>query len=509
MVAEPGNQRRTPLVDDENRAGAEMYIARVRVAITAYCLVLTGLGGTDFRHYPGSAWAVAVAFSLYAWGTLAALTLSRRSGSVSRATPWATTALDTAFILVFAAVSGAAQSPIVPILILDVMAAAIRFGLQRALFVTGVACAGLVAVILAVPEPDLLLAQRLRAAGWWTAHLVVGAVMAGMLSNLVDAARRRRAEAEAEMESQQRRSAEERKLRQRLEVVDEARKDFLHAIAHDFRTPIASMEALARALTPEAALHSPEEQAMILDLMQSHARHLGSMLREVREVAVTESLTLDHQLDLADVYMPELIWEAGTAAAVPNDRLVVDIEPGLNVLRTDAHKLQRILANLLDNSVKHSPPDETVGVRLGRHDGTVELAVLDRGPGIPAELSTRAFEKFVGFGPNRSWGLGMWIVSRFVWALGGSVAAEPRPGGGLMVLARFPETTMLPVRPDASTPARRSGVQRAGDGQRQPGTGRADADPPAVDRHPDLDGARPVDHLPRPPAAEVDRLPLA
>jgi len=68
----------------------------------------------------------------------------------------------------------------------------------------------------------------------------------------------------------------------------------------------------------------------------------------------------------------------------------------------------------------------------------------DRGPGIPPELSTRAFEKFAGFGPNRSWGLGMWIVSQFVWTLGGSVGVEPRNGGGLVVWARFPESSMLP-----------------------------------------------------------------
>lgn len=181
----------------------------------------------------------------------------------------------------------------------------------------------------------------------------------------------------------------------------------------------------------------------MLELMQGHARHLGSMLKEVREVAVTESLAGERQLDLTDVYMPELIWAAGAAAGVAHDRLVLDIEPGLNVLHTDEHKLQRILANLLDNSKKHSPPGESLEVRLRRQDGKVELSVLDRGPGIPPELAARAFEKFAGFGPHRSWGLGMWIVSQFVWALGGSVAVEPRPGGGLIVRARFPEESMV------------------------------------------------------------------
>jgi hypothetical protein len=103
------------------------------------------------------------------------------------------------------------------------------------------------------------------------------------------------------------------------------------------------------------------------------------------------------------------------------------------------------VANLLENSFRHSPPGSPLEVRIKRTPGNmVELAILDRGSGIPPELATRAFEKFASFGPNRSWGLGMWIVSQFVWALGGSVGVEPRTDGGLVVWARFPESTMVP-----------------------------------------------------------------
>lgn len=430
---------------DENRASAEAFIARLRVVVSVYCLVLTALGGDDFDFYRRGGFVVAAVFSLYAWITLLVAIRAVRRGEIAAWAPYATTALDTALIVAFAAVTGASRSPLVPLAVLDVMAAAIRFDLRRALVVTGIATAGVVAVIALVPEPALSGAQRARSALWWTAHLFAGAVMVGMLSHVVDQARRRRAEAEAESEAMERRSAEDRRLRERLETIDEARKDFLHAIAHDFRTPIASMEALARALTRDAVTASPDERDAILELMQSHARHLGSMLAEVREVAVTESLAIERQLDLVDVYVPELIWTAGAAAAIPHERLVLDIEPGLNVLRTDSQKIQRIVANLLENSFRHSPPDSPLEVRVRRTDGRmVELAILDRGSGIPPELASRAFEKFAGFGPQRSWGLGMWIVSQFVWTLGGTVGVESRTGGGLVVWARFPESTMVP-----------------------------------------------------------------
>jgi signal transduction histidine kinase len=472
MVAWPARLRNSPL-PDENRASAEVFIARLRVVVSVYCLVLTALGGDDFGFYRRGGFVVAAVFSVYAWVTAVVLgRAARRAAGVAGGpegngipawAPWATTALDTGLILLFAGLTGASRSPLVPLALLDVMAAAIRFDLRRALMVTGIAAGGVVAVIALVPEPARSGAQRARSGAWWTAHLVVGAVMVGMLSDVVDQARRRRAEAEAESAALERRSAEDRRLRERLETIDEARKDFLHAIAHDFRTPIASMEALARALTRDAVAASPGERDAILELMQSHAHHLGSMLAEVREVAVTESLSIERQLDLVDVYVPELIWTAGAAAAIPRDRLVLDIEAGLNVLRTDSQKLKRIVANLLENSFRHSPPDSPLEVRIKRtaptpggsgvspapggsgvSPGMIELAVLDRGSGIPPELATRAFEKFAGFGPNRSWGLGMWIVSQFVWALGGSVGVEPRPEGGLVVWARFPESTMVP-----------------------------------------------------------------
>jgi signal transduction histidine kinase len=440
MVAWPAS----PLPDD-NRASTEVFIARVRVVVSVYCLVLTALGGDDFNFYRRGGFVVAGAFSLYAWIAAVVVTRAAREGETAGWIPYVTTVLDTGLILAFAAATGASHSPLVPLALLDVMAAAIRFDLRRALVVTGVAAAGVVAVIAFVPEPALSGAQRARSALWWTAHLFVGAVMVAMLSHLVDQARRRRAEAEAESEAMERRSAEDRRLRERFETIDEARKDFLHAIAHDFRTPIASMEALARALTRDAVSASPAERDAILELMQSHARHLGSMLAEVREVAVTESLAIERQLDLVDVYVPELIWTAGAAAAVPHERLVLDIEPGLNVLRTDSQKIQRIVANLLENSLRHSPPDTPLEVRVRRTgEKMVELAILDRGSGIPPELASRAFEKFAGFGPKRSWGLGMWIVSQFVWTLGGTVGVESRTGGGLVVWARFPESSMVP-----------------------------------------------------------------
>jgi signal transduction histidine kinase len=268
--------------------------------------------------------------------------------------------------------------------------------------------------------------------------MIAVALLVGVLSQAADLARRARARAEAEAAAEHSRLEREHDLRLKVEAIDEARRDFLAALAHDFRTPVASIEALSTALARRSGDLGPEERAEVAQLIEGHARHLGAMVSEVRELAVSESLAADRRVDLSDVYLPDLVRASAAAAGLAPDRLVTDIDPSVALLRTDGEKTLRILANLLQNAAKHSPADEPVEVHVGRSDGLVELAVLDRGPGIPPEIASQAFEKAVGFGPHRSSGLGMWIVAQFVESLQGSVWVEPRPGGGMAVRARFP-----------------------------------------------------------------------
>jgi signal transduction histidine kinase len=281
--------------------------------------------------------------------------------------------------------------------------------------------------------------------GTWVPFLPISLLLVAAVAIRFDQRREwAAAKAQVEAHAEETRQSEEQNLRRRLEALDQARRNFLQALAHDFRTPIASMESLARALDRPADGLSPEERSAMLELLESHASQLGSMLKEIQEVAHTESLGSELSVDVTDVYMPHLIRKAAAAAGVEAGRLVIAIDPGLNSLRTDEHKMRRILTNLLDNAYKHSPPDESLEVRLRRSDRSVELAVLDRGPGIPPELAARVFEKLAAFGHHRSSALGMWTVAQFVAALGGSVAVESRTGGGLIVRSRFPVERVAP-----------------------------------------------------------------
>ena len=145
---------------------------------------------------------------------------------------------------------------------------------------------------------------------------------------------------------------------------------------------------------------------------------------------------------------------------VPDAPLVVD---------TDPRRLERILANLLDNAREHAPGSPVEVELAARHDAIV-LAVADRGPGVPPDQLDRMFERFYKADPSRhggSSGLGLAIAAEHAALLGGTLAASDRPGGGLRVELRLPVTQPLPpgdgmaMRPtDAGTPKPDSGEPR-------------------------------------------------
>ncbi len=421
----------------DSRVAAERFVSWVRLAIASSMAVVVAFQWDDVP-YQGAAGIILTIAIVYAW--LAFLKTSRdaRRGETNLWTAWVLSALSGILVAASAAVTGAGDSPITPVAITVVISTAIRFDLARSLAVAVAMAGSLSAAILWVPEPGLPWDERLRDAAWWSWLMIAVALLVGVLSRAADLARQARAEAEAEAEAEHRRLDEEHRLRVHLESVDQARRDFLHALAHDFRTPISSIEALSTALARRSAGLEPQERADLAGLIERHARHLSAMLGEVREVAVRESLGADRRVELADVYLPDLVQSAGAAAGLDGPRLVATIDDDLTLLRTDGDKTLRILANLLENANKHSPPDAVVEVIVARRDGSVELSVLDRGPGMPPEFAPRAFEKSASFGPHRSTGLGMWIVAQLVESLQGTVWAEPRPGGGLAVRARFP-----------------------------------------------------------------------
>ena len=129
------------------------------------------------------------------------------------------------------------------------------------------------------------------------------------------------------------------------------------------------------------------------------------------------------------------------AAAARRIRLELD-RHGAEVLTTDPVRLEQILVNLLSNAVRHSPEGSAIVVRVESDAGRLTLRVVDRGPGVPAELWERIFEPFERFDPHSGLGtgLGLPVSRRLAEVLGGALRVVETPGGGATFELHLPLT---------------------------------------------------------------------
>ena len=262
----------------DSRVAAERFVSTIRLTIVTSMAVIVAASGSDLVAYPEIAWPVLVAAMAYALLAFFKTTKDAREGVTNLWTAWILSAVSGAFVVAVAAVTGGARSAITPVAMTVVISTAIRFNLASSLAVAACMAAGLSAEILWVPEPVIPWDERVRVATWWSWLMIAVALLVGVLSQAADLARRARARAEAEAAAEHSRLEREHDLRLQVEAIDEARRDFLAALAHDFRTPVASIEALSTALARRSADLGPEERAEVAQLIEGHARHLGAMV---------------------------------------------------------------------------------------------------------------------------------------------------------------------------------------------------------------------------------------
>ncbi|HET6208901.1 MAG TPA: ATP-binding protein, partial [Jatrophihabitans sp.] len=125
------------------------------------------------------------------------------------------------------------------------------------------------------------------------------------------------------------------------------------------------------------------------------------------------------------------------------DRVGLQVSPELPEVLADPGLLERVISNVLENAVRYSPPDAPVLVSAHAEADTVELRVLDRGPGIDRLARAAVFEPFQrrddrAVSTGAGVGLGLAIARGFVQAMHGSIALDDTPGGGLIVRITLP-----------------------------------------------------------------------
>jgi len=208
--------------------------------------------------------------------------------------------------------------------------------------------------------------------------------------------------------------------------------------SHELRTPLTSLRINAELLAADPGL-SPAERQQVLGRVVAQAAELGQLVSNVTELARGESVARAHE----DVRLEEVVAAALAAARRdwPRTAFAARLQPC--EISGSGQRLQVAIRNLLDNAAKFGPPDGTVEVALAAG----VLTVRDHGPGIPPDDLPHVFDRFyrapLARGVPGS-GLGLSIVRQVADSHGGTVHAEPAPGGGALLRLR------LPARPSAS-----------------------------------------------------------
>jgi PAS domain S-box-containing protein len=231
----------------------------------------------------------------------------------------------------------------------------------------------------------------------------------------------------------------EREATRRLRSLDEMKNTFLQAVSHDLRTPLAAILGLAVTLE-RGEIELPREEAR--DLARRIARNARRLDRLVRDLLDLDRLArgiVEPKRYPTDVggLVRRIVEESDL---VDGDRVTLDT-PRV-IAAVDASKVERIVENLLANTVRHTPGDTRVWVRVVPVDDGVRIAVEDDGPGVPQDLRETVFEPFRQ-GPDApehapGVGVGLTLVRRFAELHGGRAWVEEREGGGASFRVELP-----------------------------------------------------------------------
>ncbi|HSL75746.1 MAG TPA: HAMP domain-containing sensor histidine kinase [Candidatus Limnocylindrales bacterium] len=222
----------------------------------------------------------------------------------------------------------------------------------------------------------------------------------------------------------------------RLEAAQHQNRRFVADVSHELRTPVTALVAEA-SIVREHVAELPPESRRAAELLVDDVGRLRDLVEELMELsrfdADAEEVSLE-RVDLARLI--ENVRAARSPKArflTPDKKVVIDVDP---------RRLERILANFLDNAREHAA-DADVQIELdGKRDDEVVIAVSDRGPGVPEDRLEMIFDRFTKVDPSRSGGssgLGLAIAAEHAALMGGYLQAMNREGGGLRLELILPK----------------------------------------------------------------------
>lgn len=227
-----------------------------------------------------------------------------------------------------------------------------------------------------------------------------------------------------------------------LDLAIQKQDQLLGMAAHDLRTPLTAILVAAKTLRKRKL--KQEQQAELLEIVESSSHHMQGLIEELLDMAALRSSQVNVRptLGCLNSLVTERLRLHTYAAQTKGITLKTELG-AMPSLRLDHQKIGQVIDNLVTNAIKYSWPESEVRITTRMTDTNVELAVEDYGVGISSEDIGKLFEPFAKLGSRptqgeSSHGLGLTIASNIVHTHGGKIDVESSPGKGSTFTVRIP-----------------------------------------------------------------------
>lgn len=223
-----------------------------------------------------------------------------------------------------------------------------------------------------------------------------------------------------------------------VKASETSRRELVANLAHDLRTPLASVQSYVEALE-DGVVEDEETFRRYLGTIRSESLRLGALIQDLFELSVLDAEQRTQAQEAVSALLDDVLVELLPRFAKPLEDKALDLQVKLPEqflpCRMVPQQVQRILQNLLENAIRHSPSGGTIGIEVSAARGFVQVRVTDQGKGVPDQEKEQIFERFYRLDRSRSRigggsGLGLAIAKSLVLQQGGEIGVFNRPEGG-------------------------------------------------------------------------------
>jgi len=262
-----------------------------------------------------------------------------------------------------------------------------------------------------------------------------------------DLTERKKAEQELQEKNEQLKAQREELVRKatELELVSQAKSEFLASMSHELRTPLSAVIGFSELMLDGIPGEINDEQRGCLNDILDSGRRLLSLINDILDLSKVEAGKIElkpQNLDIANI-VSDVVQIIKPVLNKNRQEIEVSVTQGLPEVRGDKNRLEQILLNLLSNASKFTEQGGRMRIHVGRKGDYCQVAVIDTGIGIKKEDQEHVFEAFVqgetlSDRKKEGTGLGLTLTKRFVEAIGGRIWMESEYGKGSTFIFTIP-----------------------------------------------------------------------